>query len=180
MNTYRALRAAATAATLLASLLVVLLPAQADASPRKLSCGSNDNSQWCNYMTANLENYRSYGWRDSISNARNYAIEGSCEAQESKTFTYSVGSTLSTEIKAGIFGGVKAEINASIAKSTTTGYVTSATFKIPAHDTVYCDRGTVQETIKGFTKINYFSGGGGTIKKYWKFKAPTRARWWIY
>ncbi len=180
MRTFRVLRTVACVGALMATTLVVLVPSQANAAPRKLSCGSNQNSSWCNYMTANLENYRSYGWRDSISNGRNYAIKGSCEAATSKTFSWSVGSTLGTEVKAGIFGGVKAEINASVSRSTTTGYVTSAEFKIPAHDTVYCDRGTVNETIKGFTRLSYCGGGCGTVKKYWKFKAPTRARWWIY
>lgn len=169
--------------TVVGALLVgvtVLLPAQADAAPRKLNCGSNDNSSWCSYMTENLENSRSYGYRDSISNSRNYPITGKCEASTSKTFTWSVGSKLGTEIKAGIFGGVKVEINASVSRSTTTGYVTSAEFKVPKHDIVYCDRGTVNETIKGFTKLSYCGGGCHTTKKSWSFKAPTRARWWIY
>ncbi|MBB6628895.1 hypothetical protein H5V45_16320 [Nocardioides sp. KIGAM211] len=179
MNTALVPRVLALVGALLLGL-VVLLPGQADAAPRKLDCGSNDNSSWCSYMTQNLENSRVYGYRDSISNSRNYAITGTCEASTSKTFTYTVGSTLGTEIKAGIFGGVKAEINASVAKSTTTGYVTSAEFKVPAHDTVYCDRGTVNETIKGYTKLSYCGGGCGTKKKTWSFKAPTRARWWIY
>lgn len=180
MGTSRNFRALALVGALIVSFVMVMVPSQANAAPRKLDCGSNQNSSWCSYMTANLENYRTYGYRDSISNGRNYAINGTCEASTSKTFSWSVGSTLGTEVKAGIFGGVKVEINASVSKSTTTGYVTSAQFKVPAHDTVYCDRGTVNETIKGFTKLNYCGAGCGTTKKYWKFKAPTRARWWIY
>lgn len=179
MNKPLVLRALAAVGALLAGL-VVLLPAEANAAPRKLNCGSNDNSSWCNYMTQNVENSRKYGYRDSISNSRNYAIKGKCEASTSKTFTWSVGSTLGAEIKAGIFGGVKAEINSSVSKSTTTGYVTSAEFKVPKHDTVYCDRGTVNETLKGFTRLSYCGGGCDTVKKWWTFKAPTRARWWIY
>ena len=164
----------------MATLLVVLVPSTAEAAPRRLDCGSTDYTHWCSYMTSNTENYRTYGYRDSISNSRNYAIKGTCEASTSKTFSYSVGATLGSEIKAGIFGGVKAEINSSISKSTTTGYVTTAEFKVPANDTVYCDRGTVNETIKGFTKLSHCGGECSTDKKYWKFKAPTRARWWIY
>ena len=179
MNKPFVLRVLAAVGALLVGL-VVLLPAQADAAPRKLSCGSSENSSWCSYMTENLENSRRYGYRDSISNSRNYAITGTCEASTSKTFTWTLGSTLGTEVKAGIFGGVKAEINASVSKSTTTGYVTSAAFKVPAHDTVYCDRGTVNETLKGFTRLSYCGGGCGTEKKWWTFRAPTRARWWIY
>jgi hypothetical protein len=163
MNKPLVLRVLAAVGALLAGL-VVLLPAEASAAPRKLSCGSNENSSWCNFMTQNVENSRKYGYRDSISNGRNYPIKGKCEASTSKTFSWSVGSTLGAEIKAGIFGGVKTEINS----------------KVPKKDTVYCDRGTVNETIKGFTRLSYCGGGCDTVKKRWTFKAPTRARWWIY
>jgi hypothetical protein len=164
----------------LTTTMLVLVPAEAQAALNKIDCGQTDNSSWCSYVTQNIENSRTIGYRDSIYNGRNYRISGHCEANTSKTSTYSLGSTLGTEIKAGIFGGVKAEINSNVAKSMTTGYVTSATFKIPAHSTVYCDRGIVNERLKGYTKLNYCGGGCSTEKKSWTFKAPARLRWWVY
>ncbi|WP_148614108.1 hypothetical protein [Nocardioides rubriscoriae] len=131
-------------------------------------------------MTRNLVNNKTIGYRDSITNNRSYAIHGSCEANTSKTSTYTLSTTLGTEIKAGIFGGVKAEVNAGVEKSMTTGYVTSASFKIPADETVYCDRGIVNERLEGYTKLSYCGGGCSTTTKKWSFQAPARLRWWIY
>lgn len=159
---------------------LVLVPTAAHAAPNKIDCGQNDNSSWCSYVTQNIQDSRTIGYRDSIQNQRRYAIEGSCEATSTKTSTYTLGTTLGTEIKAGIFGGVKAEINASVARSMSSGFATSAKFKIPANSTVYCDRGIVNERLKGYTKRHYCGGGCHTETKYWTFKAPARLRWWIY
>lgn len=167
--------------SVLATFLVVLLaPPTASAAPNKIDCGQTRSSSWCSYVTQNIVDSKTIGYRDSISNGRNYAIEGHCEASTQKTSSYSIGSTLGTEIKAGIFGGVKAEINSNIEKSMTSGYVTSATFKIPKNSTVYCDRGIVNERLKGYTKLHACGGGCSTTTKNWTFQAPARLRWWIY
>lgn len=173
-------RAAALLSAVMAAATIVMVPPAAHAAPNKIDCGRNTNSSWCSYVTRNIADSRTIGYRDSISNNRGYAIQGSCEANTSKSSTYTLGTTVGTEVKAGIFGGVKAEINASVAKSMTTGYVTSATFKVPANSTVYCDRGIVNERLKGYTKLHYCGGGCNTVTKEWTFKAPARLRWWIY
>ena len=165
--------------TVVAATMLSVAPS-AHAAPRLLDCFQTNNSRSCSYMTQNIVDNKTVGYRDSITNSRSYAIEGSCEASTQKTSSYSIGSSLGTEIKAGIFGGVKAEVNSNIEKSMSSGFATSAKFKIPSRDTVYCDRGIVNERIKGYTKTDYFGGGAGTIKKNWTFQAPARLRWWIY
>lgn len=174
------IRLLALIATVVLAATILAPAAPAQAATRKLDCGRTNNSSWCSYMTANIEDSKTIGYRDSISNSRRYAIEGHCEASTQKTSSWSVGTTLGTEIKAGIFGGVKAEVNASVEKSMTSGFVTSSTFKIPARDTVYCDRGIVNERIQGYTKLSYCGGGCSTTRKNWTFMAPARLRWWIY
>ncbi|MFS3128271.1 hypothetical protein ACLM5J_07675 [Nocardioides sp. Bht2] len=171
---------AALFSVLATSLVVLFAPPMASAAPNKIDCGQTRSSSWCSYVTQNIEDSKTIGYRDSISNGRRYAISGHCEASTQKTSSYSIGSTLGTEIKAGIFGGVKAEINSNIEKSMTSGYVTSATFKIPANSTVYCDRGIVNERLKGYTKLHACGGGCSTTTKNWTFQAPARLRWWIY
>ena len=163
-----------------ALVMLAAVPAPATAAPNKIDCGETQSSSWCSYITKNIVDSKTIGYRDSITNNRSYAIEGRCEANTSKSSTYTLGASLSSEIKAGIFGGVKAEINSSVAKSMTTGYVTSAAFRIPANSTVYCDRGIVNERLKGYTKLSYCGGGCSTTTKNWTFKAPARLRWWIY
>lgn len=170
---------------LLAILLVVPLLAlttvPAEAGPIWKQCRTRTNMHYCSYITKNIENRRLIGYRDSVWNGRKYAIRATCQASTSKTSRHSVGAKLSTEIKAGIFGGIQAEVNSSVEKSMTTGYVTSASFRVPARDTVYCDRGIVNELVKGRTRVTHFSASGSTSKTtYWTAKAPARARWWIY
>ncbi len=155
-------------------------PVTAKAAANKIDCGESQSSSWCSYITKNIVDNKTIGYRDSITNNRRYAIEGRCEATTTKTSTYTLGASISTEIKAGIFGGVKAEINASVAKSMSTGYSTSATFRIPANSTVYCDRGIVNERLQGYTRLHYCGGGCHSTTKRWTFKAPERLRWWIY
>lgn len=175
-------RATALLVGLVAALAIVVVApsAPASAAANKIDCGQNNNSSWCSYITRNIVDGKTIGYRDSITNNRGYAITGHCEASTSKTSTYSLGTTLGTEIKAGIFGGVKAEVNANIEKSMSSGYVTSANFRIPANSTVYCDRGIVNERLQGYTKLNYCGGGCGTKTTKWTFTAPERLRWWIY
>lgn len=173
-------RALTLLATFALAFVILGMPTQANAAPNKIDCGQTNSSSWCSYVTQNIVDNKTIGYRDSITNNRNYGISGHCEASTSRTSTYTLGSTIGTEIKAGIFGGVKAEINASVEKSMTSGFVTSATFRIPANSTVYCDRGIVNERLKGYTKLHYCGGGCHTTTKYWTFQAPERLRWWIY
>lgn len=80
-------------------------------------------------------------------------------------------------MKAGIFGGLETTLSADISKQMSTGYVTSATFKVPANDTVYCDRGIVNERVS-MLRTRKWNGGGD--RKVYTAKAPSRARWWIF
>ena len=150
----------------------------ASASPLWSECGKLRYARnYCSSITSNSVNSRVIAYRDSIQNLRSRAISASCSASQSKTVKWSVGASLETEIKTGIFGGIKGEINASVERETTTGYVTSATFGVPAHDTVHCDRGVVKEVVRGSTRI---MDGPHVTSQGWTAFAPEAARWWIY
>ena len=167
----------------LLGLLVVaaalVLPAES-ASANWSRCWNYTNSTECHTILERIETSRTYGFRDGISNSKGYAIYGACEATSSKTSNYSLGVSASTEVKAAIFGGIDVTVSADISKSIASGYVTSAKFKIPAHDTVYCDRGVRNERVRVVKKFSYCGGGCSTTRTYYVAKAPSRAMWWIY
>jgi hypothetical protein len=165
--------------SVLASLVVVVAPTES-ASADWSRCWSYTNSTECHTILERLETSRTYGFRDGISNSKGYTIYGHCEATSSKTSSYSLGVSATTTVKAAIFGGFDATVSADISKAISSGYVTSANFKIPAHDTVYCDRGVRNERVRVVRKLSYCGGGCSTTRTYYVAKAPSRAMWWIY
>ncbi|HSX68314.1 hypothetical protein [Nocardioides sp.] len=168
------------AAGVVASGLAVASPAEA--APLWSSCfNTSSGNRVCNVITSNTENSRAIAWRDSVQNLTRSTISATCQAETSKTFTWGLSVSMTAEMKAPIFGGIQTTVNPSVQRSTTTGYVTSATFSVPAGATRHCDRGTVRERVKGYTKVGYYSAGsGGWNYTYWSAQAPTSARWWIY
>jgi len=166
---------------LLAAGTVVVDPAAEPADARRLlDCGRTESSRWCSYMTRNIENGKQANFRSSVRNTTGQRITGECDASQSTTSDWSVGGSVSGEIKAGIFGGVQTEVNGSISRSKTAAVGVRVSFPVPPRSTRYCDWGIVNERIKGFTRLSYCGGGCQTVRRSWSFKAPARTRWWVY
>ncbi len=165
------------AITALAGVAVGNAPVSAS-PPLWSECGKLPYARtYCSSITSNSANSRVIAYRDSIQNLTRTSISASCSADQSKTVRWGVGASLETTIKAGIFGGIKGEINASVGRETTTGYTASATFKVPRNETVHCDRGVVKEIVRGSTRI---MDGPHVTTQSWTASAPEAARWWIY
>lgn len=119
------------------------------------------------------------GFRDSVYNGRSYTISGSCTSTTSKSTSHSVSVSVSAETKALIFATFSASVSYDISKSMSSGYSTSASFKIPPKSTVYCTRGILKRYRAGKHVTHYYSGGAGTITKYWTTGAPNVRQWRI-
>lgn len=79
-----------------------------------------------------------------------------------------------------------ASVSGGLARSTTSGYSTSATFKVPARSTVSCQRGVVTQNFRSLrsTKVQYLNSKGKVIRVTTSSapvtgKAPATAQWRI-
>lgn len=161
--------------------IVIALPLGAGASQAATKCSSSYSSKTCATTTSRAGSTFVAGYRDSVINQKSYAINGTCQASTSKTVGHSVSTSVTASVKGLIFASMDATLSANIDKSMSTGYVTSASFKVPARSTVKCDRGIYTEKANGYTTHSWYSAGkGGSTKSYWTSTAPSRAAWVIY
>lgn len=166
--------------TLLAAVAIAL-PLGAGAGQAATKCATGYSSKTCATTTSRAGSTFVVGYRDSIINGKSYAINGTCQASVSKTVSHSVSTSVTASVKGLIFASMDATLSANIDKSMTTGYVTSAAFKVPAKSTVKCDRGIYTEKANGYTTLTWYSAGkGGSTKTNWSSTAPSRAAWHIY
>lgn len=121
------------------------------------------------------------GYQDGVHNRKNYAINATCTATSQTTQKFSVSSSVEAEA-GGIFLTIKASISASISKEMSTGFSTSADFKVPAHSYVYCDRGILNERVAGHTvtRVCEHQQQCTKTRRNWTAKAPSRRLWEIY
>jgi hypothetical protein len=179
----RTVRIGAVAAALcLAAGLTTLQAPAASAQTTALStrCTTAQHYQACSTVDARIPVSFQVGYRDSIRNDLDNTATGKCESNTSKTVKFGVTAGIKVEMKAAIFASMEASLSANIETSMVTGYVTSATFTIKPHKTIYCDRGIVQENVKGRSVLHWYGGGAGTIRQTYVAHAPSRAQWRIY
>lgn len=119
------------------------------------------------------------GYRDSVYNGKSYTISGSCTSNTSVSVTHKVSTSVKAEVKAAIFASFEASFSFDISKSMTSGFSTSASFKVPPKSTVYCTRGVLNRRAYGHSTLSYYSGGAGTIKQTWTTGAPSVRQWRI-
>lgn len=126
------------------------------------------------------------GYRDSVRNDLSSSITGACTASTSTTVTYTLSVSASAEASAWIFAKASASVSGGLARSTTSGYSTSATFKVPARSTVSCQRGVVTQNFRSLrsTKVQYLNSKGKVIRVTTSSapvtgKAPATAQWRI-
>lgn len=127
------------------------------------------------------------GYQDSIYNGLKNQISGSCVAEKSKTVTQSFSATVGVEGSAWIFAKASASVSGGIAKSMSSGYKTTTTFKVPARKTVTCTRGVVTKkfsTLRTVTTRNYIYSGRNSVRVFpstsylsVRGEGPNKAQW---
>lgn len=169
------------ALALMMTLVASLMAPAADARTRR--CRTSDQQQVCHTVWYVRESRR-ITFRDSVHNGRNVPLDFTCSASRTGTQTFGAhitsGASMSGEVRAGIFGGVKAEVKvetgASVSRSMTTTHGSSVTFEVGPGGTVNCDHGIVRRNVRGRTVRHYYAN---TQRWEWTGKAPQRERWWI-
>jgi hypothetical protein len=176
---------AALAATLAVVFSTVVVAGPAEAKTGCVKTKKSGDTQYYKCVTSIKTSSRKFtiGYKDSVRNGTGSSIEGNCTSSQSKTVTRSISS--SVEAEAGfIFGKASVKVEGSFQKSVSSGYSTSATFKVPARTTRYCDRGVVSYKVTGHFLRMYCSIKHGTCHVYgdknFSGRAPTRAQWDIH
>ena len=113
--------------------------AQAASNCRTTSSGGTTKTVCVHITKIYARNFQAV-YSDGLINHTNRTASLSCTATTSKTTQFSVSATVKYE--AGfIFGKVSAEVTGGVQHSVTSGYSTSAEVSVPAHKTLFCDRG---------------------------------------
>lgn len=156
-----------------ASSLLVVVAQPASAATK---CESWQNFKKCVTIGSAKPSKFIVGYKDSITNTKNYAISGSCTATTSKTVKFSVSSSVSSSADL-VFATFDLTVSYNIEKSMSSGYSTSASFRIYPHDTVYCTRGVLKRYRAG--KIVYTRWGGAKDTVWFTTGAPSVRNWRI-
>lgn len=175
-----ALHSLAVAGLIGAGLVTGSPPASADTRCFTTS-GAHADTRTCHTVDKRFNRVFVAGYQDGVNNRKGYPIQATCTATTQTKQSYSVSSSVEAEA-GGIFLTIKASISASISKEMTSGFSTSATFKVPPHSYVYCDRGILNERVAGHSVRTVCEHQQGCTKsrKSWEAKAPSRRLWKIF
>lgn len=160
--------------------IAVVLPASADAASRTrchTTSKGGTTTRVCVTITRIYARQFKAVYRDGLINHTSHAATLSCTATVSKTTSFSVSTSVKAE--AGfIFGSVSAEVSGGVSHSVTSGYSTSVSISVPAHKTLYCDRGIYTYRFAGqVSRSTCVNINCTSSVKNFSGLAPQRAAW---
>ncbi|MFI8422277.1 hypothetical protein [Streptomyces sp. NPDC085479] len=130
-------------------------------------------------ISSNTANTLDVKYRTSVTNDNDVTQNFKFISKKSGTTTYGLSITVSTELKAGIFGKIAAEINGTVEKSKTAETGEEVWGTVKPHSTIKGDYGNWKENVSGWTAYQYSNCSYGS-KTYFNAWAPYRTNWRIY
>lgn len=130
-------------------------------------------------ISSNTANTLDVKYRTSVTNGTGSTQNFKFTSKSGGATTYGLSITVSTELKAGIFGKISAEVNPSVEKSMTAEIGEEVSGTVNAYSTLKGDFGNWKENVSGWTAYQYSNCSYGT-KTYYNAWAPYRTNWKVY
>ena len=123
-----------------AGLIGIFAAGTAQAAPAA-RCSSSGTTTTCYQVTSTAKSTFAILFTDAVINTTSRTASLECYVETSKSFTSTVGASVSVSVKAGIIADMNATVSAEIVNSVTAVAGSKTSITVPAHTTTYCDRG---------------------------------------